>query len=223
MHLTFIKSCRFIDVLLLEEGIQTRGHLWKLGKKIRVDSSFRTPFEKDSPNGLTGFQRWSLKRLIATLTSRKLTRQYNSLANDLENYLRKDSALSNGAKPSFAKKYKDLMARELVRAMQPERNKLLQLACMVGEPTKQYSPYSGIFVVNRNSGGSPKYVFTSSRPARTTFGDTEKHVSLAVDWRGYTEGQTPRLFTRTWMNGICFFTGCPTREVLFPWPSCLTE
>ncbi|KAI1821746.1 heterokaryon incompatibility protein-domain-containing protein [Xylaria intraflava] len=33
-----------------------------------------------------------------------------------------------------------------------------------------------------------------------------------------TEPGLPRLYIKRWLNGLCFWGGCPLREVLFPWP-----
>ncbi|KAJ9664587.1 hypothetical protein H2201_005099 [Coniosporium apollinis] len=220
--LTYIKSCRFIDVQLVKEGVQTAGHLWKLGKAISVDLAFSLPFEEDSPNGLTGFQRWCLKQLVAELASGRQGRPYTALAEDLDNYLKEDVRLSDEHEPSFSKRFKDWMTGELVQAM-GLKGKILRLACLVdGLPTKAYSPYSGIFVCDTGEDGTAKYTFTASCPAAGILGDIDKHVSLEVDLRGSTKEDFPRLFTKRWVNGLYFFEGCPRRKVVFPWPASLT-
>ncbi|EON65863.1 hypothetical protein W97_05105 [Coniosporium apollinis CBS 100218] len=220
--LTYIKSCRFIDVQLVKEGVQTAGHLWKLGKAISIDLAFSLPFEEDSPNGLTEFQRCCLKQLVAELASGGQGRQYTALAEDLDNYLKEDVRLSDEHKPSFSKRFKDCMAGELVEAIR-SKGKILRLACLVNQlPTEEYSPYSGIFACDIGEDGTAGYVFTASRPAGGDFGDIDKHVSLKVDLRSSTKEGFPRLFTKRWVNGLYFFEGRRRRKVVFPWPASLT-
>ncbi|KAI3317944.1 heterokaryon incompatibility protein-domain-containing protein [Xylariaceae sp. AK1471] len=67
------------------------------------------------------------------------------------------------------------------------------------------------------------YVFTASREIKAEKSnslpnDVDRYVSLGVDFRLQREG-LPFLTTRHWLHGLCFFSGCPTREVIFPWPS----
>jgi hypothetical protein len=80
-------------------------------------------------------------------------------------------------------------------------------------------------------------------------GDIPRHVSLEVDveWpdeesedsneksgqenaekktrerhgRGHAQADNdlPKLYTRRWLNGLCYWTGCPLQPVLFPWPA----
>ncbi|KAI2638208.1 heterokaryon incompatibility protein-domain-containing protein [Xylaria nigripes] len=89
------------------------------------------------------------------------------------------------------------------------------------------------------------YVFTSVEPARDhpLTGDSHKHVSLEVEleWpeadtdSDNSESETeesddadtdagkqavlPRLYIKRWVNGLCFWEGCPQQQVLFPWPA----
>ena len=67
------------------------------------------------------------------------------------------------------------------------------------------------------------YVFTSSCPAGENSGDIDKHVSLEVDLRGSVSEDRPRLITKRWVNGLCFFDGCRRRDVVFPWPASLAK
>ncbi|KAJ2977358.1 hypothetical protein NUW58_g7835 [Xylaria curta] len=89
------------------------------------------------------------------------------------------------------------------------------------------------------------YVFTSMRPAKeyARFGDIPKHVSLEIEleWpdrerereHGPNKSKTPsqsgeergsqpdlpKLYTKRWLNGLCFWGACPQQPVLFPWPA----
>lgn len=79
-------------------------------------------------------------------------------------------------------------------------------------------------------------MFTSSCPERNAAlgqdsNDIDRHVSLEVDVE--EEGsedddvgndiQLPRLYTKRWVQGLCFFRGCRREEVLFPWPAPLVR
>jgi hypothetical protein len=76
----------------------------------------------------------------------------------------------------------------------------------------------------------PTYVFTSLRVAREGSGmfdsnDIDRHVSMEVDspdMEGrHGRAQVPRLFTKRWIHGLCFFGRCPQQDVVFPWPTSL--
>jgi hypothetical protein len=72
------------------------------------------------------------------------------------------------------------------------------------------------------------YVFTAWRPGRhieTRSGarNMDKYVSIEVDLDGLTESGLLRLRTKRWINGLCFFNGCPRLDVVFPWPAWLTK
>ena len=224
-ELTFIKSCRFLNVELSEEGIETAGHFWKLGKMITRKFSNKMPYEIDSSDGLGRHQRWRLRQLADTLKSGKHGKRYTGLAKDIDSFLKEDAHLEG---ESFSKQYKDLMAEEVIQAI--EDGKGLRLACLVPIDHKQQSksksgPYRGIFVSDAGgeSEGVPSYVFTASCSASKNSGEIDKHVSLEVDLQGSASENRPRLITRRWINGLCFFNGCPQRKVVFPWPASMTE
>ena len=79
---------------------------------------------------------------------------------------------------------------------------------------------------------APAYAFTASRAEQAatsqhTPNDVDKHVSIGVDCpdlkRKILLHQLPRLFIKRWATGLCFFTGCPQKDVLFPFPASWVE
>jgi hypothetical protein len=73
------------------------------------------------------------------------------------------------------------------------------------------------------------YVFTSFQRAQCDregfdLNDLDKHVSLEVDCdSGLSDRRIPRLYTRRWIHGLCFYHGCSPRSVMFPWPLSLRD
>ncbi|KAK6075781.1 hypothetical protein SCUP234_07582 [Seiridium cupressi] len=168
--LTFNKGCRFTNVELKEDGILTKGHLWKL------------------------------------------------------DYMRR-------------------MAVEIVASI--DEGKILRLGHLSAS-SKGGSAYSAIFTWGNDSceplkvdSHSIKHVpiqkviscvFTASWPREDGWevydaNDIDRHVSLEVtQMEGHEEqDQLPRLYTRRWRPGLCFFRGCPREDVLFPWPPGLKD
>ena len=214
-ELTFIKRCRFVDVRLIPDGIQTKGRLWRLHKAINTDAfTSRLQPEGEIPNGLNTYQRSVLRQLCVEL---QLGGQ-NPLAKDLDKYLKDDI---NG-KWSPEKSYRDLMAEQIVEAVRQRMT--IHLGCLVG-----HNPYRGIFVIDPAL-ETPRYVFTAWSHAGTRGKTSDKMqaarfsdrlVSLAVDATDVEE-PLPRLKTRGWINGLCFFEGDPPRDVVFTYPKSLT-
>ena len=213
-ELTFIKRCRFVDVRLTPDGIVTSGRLWKLHKAIDTDAfTSQTRPEQETPNGLNKYQRSLLRQLCVELQLQR----YKTLAADLDEYLNDDI----DGKWSPEKSYMDLMAERIVEAIRQRMT--IHLGCLEGR-----NPYRGIFVTDPAS-ETPPYVFTAWNRAGSC-GETsdrmqaerfqDKIVSLAVDATDLGEA-LPRLKTRTWINGLCFFEGEP-RDVVFTYPKSLT-
>lgn len=216
-RLSFIKGCRFIDVELVDEGVVTTGHLWRLGKpSIRVRPPCKSRSEGRTISGLTGHHRRCLQKLIRELKTGEHGACYDPLALELEDYL--DTVTqSSGNSLTFADRYKNLMAVELAEAI--ESGKRLRLGCLVDK-----RHYTAVFVdddIWRD--GVPEYIFTSSRPVRDhdSWRDLDKYVSLKVTFPDHMRQGRPRLFIDKWVNGLLFFKGCQTQKVLFPWPASL--
>jgi Heterokaryon incompatibility protein (HET) len=231
-ELTFIKSCRFLNVRLSRDGIETVGHLWRLGETITGRFSKNLPYEQDSHSGLNRYQRRRLKQLLWLLKSRKFVARCELLAASIDSFLKDDMVQKS---VTFSKQYKNVMANEIVEAMKV--GKKLCLAYLVQGPHQPLDTsrdrYRGLFVSKEDleepgkeckgesggrPGGEPSYVFTASQPAGNSPRDIDKHVSLEVELQGLTDRSQPRLITTRWINGLYFFDGCPRQNVVFPWP-----
>ncbi|KAK2775854.1 hypothetical protein CKAH01_12663 [Colletotrichum kahawae] len=85
--------------------------------------------------------------------------------------------------------------------------------------------------INTTKPGEPIYVFTSSKPreeaSRDSYrNDIDKHVSIEIESLGpplENGHHRPNLFTKRWINGLCFFRGHPRQEVVFPWHPALNN
>ncbi|KAI1640518.1 heterokaryon incompatibility protein-domain-containing protein [Biscogniauxia mediterranea] len=227
-ELTFIKSCRFIDPILTTEGTQTRGHLWKLGKVIR-----RAPMKREK------FRRLPPLDILATeLSYPTYGASYQDLAVKLLELTRQTPPSSADGRYQRPWEWRDWMAAEVQNALLEGCS--IRLACFVhpNYGPEEYSPYRAIFVSTDEDDDdwanddplSPRYVFTSTRPAKKgPTSDIHKHVSLEVDveWpkpaskrdevNGCGHGLL-KLYIKRWRNGLCFSEGYPQRPVLFPHP-----
>ena len=204
-ELTFIKSCRLVDVRLSLDGIVTSGRLWKLHKAIDTGLfTSQTQPEREYPNGLNSYQRSQLRRLSEDLR----LQGYETFATDLDDYLQEDA--EDLSYPS--KQYKDLMAEVVVEAIRERRT--IHLGCLVGR-----NPYRGIFVTDAAL-EIPSHAFTAWSRAGSGVKALDKIVSLGVDVEDL-EGSL-RLKTKRWINGLCFFDGDPAYEVVFSYPKSWT-
>ncbi|KAH8819812.1 heterokaryon incompatibility protein-domain-containing protein [Xylogone sp. PMI_703] len=214
-ELTFIKSCRFPKVRLEKRGVVTSGHLWKIGKAIRLKHRRGLPWEDSTYGGLQGRQRSRLKHLayeLETGVHGGVHRTcYKKLAKELYSYLEQEKWPRN----TFSKDYKYWMANEACHAMD-DPGKVLRLGCLVDGCSTKHSSYSGIFICDRDD-QELTHIFTAWRGPDDP--DTiPKHVSMEVDLLDTRGRGLPRLITKKWVNGLCFTTGESTMEVLFPWP-----
>lgn len=227
-QLTFIKGCRFTDVRLTMDCIETSGHLWKLGRILPAeDFAHNLPWVPDDPEGLPRHVRRRLRQLAQAVRRRG----HQLLSKSLDTFLKDDGRRKE--ERLFSKHYQDLMAEEVVSAI--EEGKSLRLASLA-LPCAQISPYRSIFICNDEEdtwvADIPAYVFTASRPERVVSDsrvseDLDKHVSLEVECQNlqnqFSFDQLPRLYTKRWVNGLCFFNECPRERVLFPYPESLVE
>ncbi|KAK6824433.1 hypothetical protein RU639_005104 [Aspergillus parasiticus] len=205
--LTFIKSCRFADVELSEEGILTSGHLWRLGKIVEDARSTRPPPRGDDYQ-LNWYHRMRLGQLARHLCSGECGSCYDYIASAIDEYLDQDERWEN-KDITFSKFYKDLMAEEIVKAMDDRHSPRLRLGLLISqEEYRGTNPYSGVFI--REPGHrweeDETYVFTAVCPAEKTVDDIEKHVSLEVELLGSPKSRRPKR---------------PITEVVFPWPESL--
>ncbi|KAB8263135.1 heterokaryon incompatibility protein-domain-containing protein [Aspergillus pseudonomiae] len=219
--LTFIKNCRFPEVHLSEEGILTSGHLWRLGKIVRDPRTTREP-HKGQGYELNSYQRMRLKQLARHLESGACGRRYKHIASAIDEYLEKDKTC--GKAIAFAKYYKDLMAEEVVKAMDDRPSDRLRLGSLIpAEGRSGTNPYCGVFA--RESGNpwakEQAYIFTAVRSPETSPDGIEKHVSLEVELLSSPRNGPKRLIIQRWINGLFFFDAAPRIDVVFPWPKSL--
>lgn len=224
LSLTYNKSCRFHAVALTKMGVVTTGHLWKLGRVIHIGRHFRHMPYLNSPGDKLQMREY-LVQLVKTLS--EIGAQ--SLAEELKYFLRYDhpcSSLHSSTPSTFAKHHKSAMLKEVITAIQ--EGKSLRLAHLQSHSMGKF-PASALFVHKVNEKAQrrspPGFVFTASRPKlqvdkQRNHNDLHRYVSFEVDVAGLTS-QLPQLHIKQWMPGLCFFSGCPRREVLFPWPDSL--
>ncbi|KAK8029413.1 hypothetical protein PG993_010704, partial [Apiospora rasikravindrae] len=225
--LSYNKGCRFVNVKLKKEGIQTKGHLWKVDGLIPPDTFLREPRFSRPPS-----------------TKVQLTR----LANELRNHYQ-----SSPIPRQLRQFWKLHMAEYVIDSIRNSKTlctaRLLggQPGCAVfvecdgdeyGPPpgdrprppalrdTDSEASRSSCYDSDQSSedamGGSapeePNYIFTSFQPGE----ELDRHVSMEVnsqDLDGYKNyRQSPRLYAKRWIHGLCFFDGSARQDVIFPWP-----
>ncbi|KAK9779121.1 putative Heterokaryon incompatibility domain-containing protein [Seiridium cardinale] len=241
--LTFNKGCRFTNVELKEDGILTKGHLWKLGPIIDTSTFPGNIPQIDNPYGILSLHE---RRRLLQLTNELRLLSHKYLADQLDLFLKQDAeSFTNEdlTRSSFSQDYMRRMAVEIVASI--VEGKILRLGHL-STSSRSGSAYSAIFTWGNDSceplrvdSHSIKhipiqrvipYVFTASWPRENGWeeydaNDIDRHVSLEVmQMEGHEEqDQLPRLYTRRWRPGLCFFRGCPREDVLFPWPPGLKD
>ncbi|KAM0351062.1 hypothetical protein ACHAPU_002843 [Fusarium lateritium] len=234
-RLTFNKGCRFVEVELTKEGIMTRGHLWELGEILRAPRSspgLSQPSQKGK-HQLSEYQRTRLRQLVELVAAKK-GRKDVKIATDMRDFLEED-AFVTGEKEYFSIRYRRLMAREVVRAMDADQSLSLGYLCdRFGNPTAARA----IFIRDQrlNEADSllsqgdwgPKHVFTSlwseDEPDEEHLAnELDHHVSLGVRLSDDGDSRPLRLYSKEWVLGLCFFTGAATYAVVFPWSRVMTE
>ncbi|KAI9856046.1 MAG: hypothetical protein M1813_009266 [Trichoglossum hirsutum] len=198
---SFINHCRFSDVDLCPQGVETKGWLWKLDDPYRVDCG-------DSDTD--GFDdEYSFRRYLTTSFAGKLEdRREWKLAEELSGHLSRISN-DNGKNASW---FKDMMIKGL--AEEVGRSGTVRLGRLVGD---QSGRACAIFA-DRTHGAAqsdPAFVFTGWSPGRE--GHLAKFVSLGVRKDGTTADGRTRLITQSWLTGLWFARGRKSRYV-FPWP-----
>ncbi|KAF5670106.1 hypothetical protein FHETE_4789 [Fusarium heterosporum] len=228
--LTYNKGCRFVDVKLTKDGIMTRGHLWKLGETLRAPRSSPRPSQpsQKGEEQLSDYQRTRLRQLAELVVAKK-GRKDAKIANDVKDFLEED-AFVTGEEESFSLRYRRLMAREVVRAMDADQSLSLGYLCnRFGEPTAARAIFIRDQRINEADSllsqhdEGPEHVFTSlwseNEPDEEYLGNESLAVRLSDD-----DGSRPlRLYSKEWVLGLCFFTGAAAYDVVFPWPKALTE
>ncbi|RKK95472.1 hypothetical protein BFJ68_g14758 [Fusarium oxysporum] len=233
--LTFNKGCRFANVVLTEEGVRTKGYLWRFDGEIST-AQFRNYIQTRRRKR----NRQPIKRPLDWLAE-QLADECPVLS------LRLGEILFERQVPlTAAKKWMLNMADKVEEAIM--QGKLLHTAELLDSDTLGVA----VFIsetedtnTNYNSDGSTKMgsemsvdsddhdegfdVFTSFDSAHFDRGgfdlnDLDKHVSLEVDYDSGMRGRCiPRLYTKRWIHGLCFYPGCAQQSVLFPWPQSLRD
>ena len=187
-----------------------------------VKNPIHTEPPKNGPSYiLNTSQRMELRELARYFESGDCGKCYQPIADDLNRYLDEGADLENHP-VTVPKKYKDLMAKEVVGVTCTLRELRLARLIPSGKHQGNYTPYRGVFVKPDDSQWSEQeisYVFTTSHAASNNTDDIDKHVSLEVEWRNPEGNARPQLSAKRWMNGLYFFDGYPRREVVFPWPA----
>lgn len=222
--LTFIKHCRFPFVELSKKGIKTSGHLWRLGKIVK-DARETTPPHIGLNYNLSRYERMRLSQLAEHLDSGDCGPCYQHIADAIDTYLDDDEKWKRGT--TFSKQYKDLMAEEIVKAMDDRPFHRLRLGSLI--PPKNHrgsDPYSGIFTSEAGHSWTEEttYVFTAVCRAEDSTDSIEKHVSLEVELLGSSKKGRKQLVIKRWINGLFFFDrSSPITNVVFPWPKSLLD
>ena len=207
--LTFNKGCRFPNVILMEEGVQTEGYLWRLDDEIETAS----------------FHRYQRRTRPLQWLARRLADGYPILSGEIYAFLNLSGPLtpSQQWQHSMARKIEEAIrqGKSLCTATALPARRPLAVAIFVIEPEDDGDESSsgsvGSLVFDQES-----YVFTSIRrdqQDQQSFesNDLNKHVSLGVDCcSGKSTRQVPQLYTRRWIHGLCFFHGRSPRSVIFP-------
>lgn len=217
--LTFNKGCRFGEVYRIDDdGVQTQGHLWRLCKTgitipghVSKGRDWVRKTLRDVQKHIREYDWVEDKDCIDELSDK------DQLALRLEGFLKTSSQTD---KP--ATKYMWKMAEILADSLrQGETLRLGYLENSTRNP--RFSPPTAIFVCPDEimRANDKVFVFTSFKEAVTgSISDVDKHVSLQVGVN-HTENLS-RLYARTWMHGLWFWTEVP-QKVVFPLPRVLSQ
>jgi Heterokaryon incompatibility protein (HET) len=185
--------CRFPDVKLTPEGIQTVGWLWDLDEPITFTERDEERLSLLSSQTSFPNPRHSELNLLQT---RLRTLGHRTLASKLPKYLATQGHSYTRTTQSFIN---DMVAAVIDGLLQ---RKPLCPARIHGE-----SEARGIFV-----GDDAKMAFTSY------LAEDQKLVSIGVGYGGALDDGRERLFARSWVNGAWFSYGIPKETYVFPWP-----
>ncbi|RSL77240.1 hypothetical protein CEP51_009260 [Fusarium floridanum] len=250
--LTFNKGCRFSNVILTEEGIMTEGHLWRLDEEISTSGFRRHVFWHTRKKRNRFGQRCRPLRPLRWLAFQVANRHLHILSAKLHDIvgLRHPLTFAEEWQMRMVIKMEEAVRRGktlcTATLIGPGPCGVAIFIIESGEddgesgftssPDSGYrSPIAGsrtgtdsdTMVFEQLESG---YVFTSFQPERRglegfDYNDLDRHVSLEVDCidPDMKYGQCPKLFTKRWIHGLCFFHGCSPRHVVFPWPASLRE
>jgi hypothetical protein len=209
-ELSWLKSCRLPDPILVPSGVRTEGYLWRV-KRVISTRDWRRPSgscqRKTSAYGLSDDQRACLFKLFGVL------RKGTKLRKELYSYLNEDLKLQRASSKTsqrVVKRYKDLMANEVCNAIR--NGQPLYLATIDGTDAER-----AIFV---GLGNRETSVFTAWDHGEDDDDRIRtRHLSLSVRIEDRVARQwMPRVRIRDWVNGLVFFTKIKPKRVIVSWP-----
>ncbi|VUC32898.1 unnamed protein product [Clonostachys rosea] len=235
--LTFNKNCRFHNVRLVDDGIKTNGHLWKLGSLIDSSVLHDIPIAPEAKSfRLNEEQRQSLRQLELSLKQQGMRTLASSIGWLLE--LDGNTVQEEDWKLlPFKEQYLLQMALELAYSI--KKGGKLRVGALWDSQTSTPSPSEqrALFVWNEDSDGPkdtqdeitipPTFAFTSIVPVGAGDGeyrkDVNRHVSLEVEMECLDTSEpdtyVPRLYIKNWLLGVCFVEDAVPSDVIFPWPT----
>ncbi|RKK70077.1 hypothetical protein BFJ69_g12190 [Fusarium oxysporum] len=232
--LTFNKGCRFANVDLTEEGVRTRGYLWRFDGEIST-----AQFRNYSQTRKRKRNRQPVKSPLEWLAE-QLPDRYRVLSQRLYEILELEvpsSAAEEWMLNMAGKVEEAIMMGNLLHIAKLLGSGPLGVAVFVGQAedtdtdcdSDGSSEMDSEMSTDSDDHDQGSYMFTSFDSAqfdRGGFGmnDLVKHVSLEVDCdSGISGRRIPRLYTKRWIHGLCFYQGRPPRPVIFPWPASLKD
>ncbi|GAB7326521.1 hypothetical protein MBLNU13_g10508t1 [Cladosporium sp. NU13] len=209
-ELTWLKDCRLPDPKLVRSGIQSKGYLWSMQTTVctyKWKPLSRRYSQRSWKDGLDDRQRSYLFELV-----KKLRRLKHSagLRKELSKYLQ-DDMKSRDSPPldrkRAVKRYKDVMAREVCKAIQ-ERQPLYLAAI------RETKELKAIFV-------GPCHRDTTIFTAWSYRRDDDlrirtRHLSLSVHTEEKPTGTHVRF--QKGVNGLVFFATRQQEAVIVSWP-----
>ncbi|KAJ4037823.1 hypothetical protein NW761_006286 [Fusarium oxysporum] len=232
--LTFNKGCRFANVDLTEEGVRARGYLWRFDGEIST-----AQFRNYSQTRKRKRNRQPVKSPLEWLAE-QLPDRYRLLSQRLYEILDLEvpsSAAEEWMLNMAGKVEEAIMMGNLLHTAKLLGSGPLGVAVFVGQgedtdtdgDSDGSSEMDSEMSTDSDDHDQGSYVFTSFDSAQFDRGgfdlnDLDKRVSLEVDCdSGISGRRIPRLYTKRWIHGLCFYQGRPPRPVIFPWPASLKD
>jgi hypothetical protein len=213
-ELTWLKNCRLSNVTLSEEGMHTTGHMWHVYDRFKI-TQWPDPYpspDTDVQRELEEGVRDRLYQLAGRLRRAEESgsmREESRLPELLDQYRQTRKPLS------AATEHMDLMASEVVRAIEDDQYEWLSLAKLEGSRDTANAIFVGKY-------DNDALIFTSWSSGKKPDEDDRyrtRHVSLKVRAATVEKGQVLRL--TEWVNGLTLFfgRGHEQQEVVFGWPA----
>jgi len=164
-HLTFNKGCRFADVELTQEGIETNGYLWVVDRILPAET-FRSVDHPKRRSSRGDFDEHGRRRL-GELVDRLFDIRELPIAYRLKRFLNRD--FHAGPKKTFSKHWLYLMAKNIVQAM--DDGKDLGIGHLIENGTPDSNDRGAVFILenfqevdgsSRETTGSSSYSDSSS-------------------------------------------------------------